>query len=50
MAEDIIYMHGITNFFPTDYCDGCGLVHSVSIYNKIVNTVYSMETAKTNQN
>ena len=31
MAEDIVYMHGIVNFFPTDYCDGCGVVHSVSI-------------------
>ena len=41
MAEDIIYMHGITNFFPTDYCDGCGVIHSVSIYDKIVNTVYN---------
>ena len=35
------YMHGITNFFPTDYCDGCGVIHSVSIYDKIVNTVYN---------
>ena len=30
MAEDIIYMHGMTKFFPTDYCRDCGIVHSVS--------------------
>ena len=29
-AEDIIYMHGMTKFFPTDYCRDCGIVHSVS--------------------
>ena len=31
MAEDIIYMHGITKFFPTNYCEPCGVIHSVSI-------------------
>ena len=30
MAEDIIYMHGMMKFFPTDYCRDCGIVHSVS--------------------
>ena len=30
MAEDIIYMQGMTKFFPTDYCRDCGIVHSVS--------------------
>ena len=30
MAEDIIYMHGMTKFFPSDYCRDCGMVHSVS--------------------
>ena len=30
MAEDIVYIHGLTKFFPTDMCDACGVVHSVS--------------------
>ena len=27
MAEDVLYVHGLTKFFPTDICDGCGVVH-----------------------
>ena len=27
MAEDVLYIHGLTKFFPTDICDGCGVVH-----------------------
>ena len=27
MAEDVLYVHGLTKFFPTDMCDGCGIVH-----------------------
>ena len=23
MAEDIVYIHGLTKFFPTDMCDAC---------------------------
>ena len=30
MAEDVLYVHGLTKFFPTDICDGCGVVHKVS--------------------
>ena len=32
MAEDIVYMHGMTKFFPTGFCTDCGVVHSVSIF------------------
>ena len=30
MAEDVLYIHGLTKFFPTDMCDACEVVHSVS--------------------
>ena len=30
MAEDVLYIHGLTKFFPTDMCDACGVVQSVS--------------------
>ena len=30
MAEDVLYIHGLTKFFPTDMCDACGVVHLVS--------------------
>ena len=32
MAEDIVYIHGMATFFPTGYCNDCGIVHSVSIF------------------
>lgn len=32
MAEDLIYTHGMINFFPTGHCSDCGIVHSVSYF------------------
>ena len=32
MAEDIIYIHGMTAFFPQGHCKDCGVVHSVSFW------------------
>ena len=42
MAEDIVYTHGLTKFFPTDMCDACGVVHSVSFL-KDINVVEVVE-------
>ena len=30
MANDIIYIHGLSTFFPSNICKDCGIVHSVS--------------------
>ena len=38
MAEDIIYMHGMTKFFPTGHCESCEIIHSVSIF-LIISTI-----------
>ena len=38
MAEDIVYMHGMTKFFPTGHCESCGIIHSVSIFS-IISTI-----------
>ena len=42
MAEDIVYIHGLTKFFPTDMCDACGVVHSISFL-KYINVVEAVE-------
>ena len=48
MAEDVLYIHGLTKFFPTDMCDACGVVHSVSFLKDInvVEVVYSHPTCR----
>ena len=30
MASDLVYVHGIIKFFPSEMCSDCGVVHSVS--------------------
>ena len=42
MAEDIVYIHGLTKFVPTDMCDACGVVHLVSFL-KDINVVEVVE-------
>ena len=42
MAEDVLYIHGLTKFFPTDMCDACGVVHLVSFL-KDINVVEVVE-------
>ena len=32
MIDDIVYMYGITTFFPTGPCEDCGVIHSVNIF------------------
>ena len=49
MAEDVLYIHGLTKFFPTDMCDACGVVHLVSFLKdinvvEVVEGVYSHAT------
>ena len=51
MAEDVLYIHGLTKFFPTDMCDACGVVHSVSFLKdinvvEVVEGVYSHDTCR----
>ena len=51
MAEDVLYIHGLTKFFPTDMCDACGVVHSVSFLKdinvvEVVEGVYSHATCR----
>ena len=51
MAEGVLYIHGLTKFFPTDMCDACGVVHSVSFLKdinvvEVVEGVYSHDTCR----
>ena len=36
MAEDVLFIHGLTRFFPTDMCDACGVTHSDSVSSKFI--------------
>ena len=33
IAEDILYVQGMSKFLPTGHCEACGIIHSVSIFN-----------------
>ena len=32
LLDDIVYMYGITTFFPTGPCEECGIIHSVCLF------------------